>query len=272
YLYNSNNTPYHCSDTADNPDPMDYPSTLGYRTVDNNRSHRLHTLLSAEDSITYERFKEIKYDRKFNDPIRTSYMDNLNDIRTLDPEKFPDIAPVIQVLKDWELGTEPDSKGATVMSLFLEYYLEGRNAQGLVWQVDHLSEDQFADILRDVQKHLKRKFRSVEVPLGEFQQHVRGKVSLPIGGCPDVLAAQYIEPHKKGRYRVMSGESFIMLVNFKADGTYVMEAVNAYGASANKKSPHYTDQMELYVNQQLRPVQLELEIVKAKAKTNYHPQ
>ncbi|MEO1437462.1 MAG: penicillin acylase family protein, partial [Bacteroidota bacterium] len=172
----------------------------------------------------------------------------------------------------WELGTEPESKGATIMSLFLELYLEGRNAQGLVWQVDHLSDEQFADILRDVQKHLKRKFKSVEVPLGEFQRHIRGKVNLPIGGTPDVLAAQYIEPYKRGRFKVMSGESFIMLVHFKADGTYTMEAVNAYGASANEKSPHYTDQMELYVNQQLRPVQLELDPIKANAQSSYHPQ
>jgi acyl-homoserine-lactone acylase len=50
-----------------------------------------------------------------------------------------------------------------------------------------------------------------------------------------------------------------------------METVNAYGASSNKSSPHYTDQMEMFVNKQTKPMTLDKEKVLKEAKRIYHP-
>jgi len=67
------------------------------------------------------------------------------------------------------------------------------------------------------------------------------------------------------------GDSYIELVRFSKDGVEI-ESVNAYGASNKKDSPHYTDQMEMYVNQRTKTMTLDKEKVMSEAVRKYHPQ
>ena len=50
-----------------------------------------------------------------------------------------------------------------------------------------------------------------------------------------------------------------------------IETVKCYGASNHPDSPHYTDQMELFVNQQTKPMSLDKAEVLKTAKRVYHP-
>ena len=86
-----------------------------------------------------------------------------------------------------------------------------------------------------------------------------------------MLAAIGIRPNGNGRLRAYTGDSCIQLVRFSADGPEI-ESVNAYGASAKPGSPHYTSQMELFVNQQLKPMTLDKEQVLKNAVRLYSPQ
>ena len=106
--------------------------------------------------------------------------------------------------------------------------------------------------------------------MGQLQRHTRGSVDLPYGGGPDVLAAVASKPHENGRLRAAAGDSYIQLVQYSKDGV-VIESINAYGASAKPDSKHYTDQMELFTKQQLKPMTLDKETIFKEAERVYHP-
>ena len=130
-----------------------------------------------------------------------------------------------------------------------------------------------ADVIRALtttQDYFLDKYGSLSVRLGDFQRHIRGDKNLPLPGGPDVLAAMYSIEQKDGTFKGVAGESYIELVQFSEEGVQI-ETVNAYGSSANPDSPHYTDQMELFVKQQLKPMTLDKEEVLKTAKRIYHP-
>jgi len=60
-------------------------------------------------------------------------------------------------------------------------------------------------------------------------------------------------------------------VRFSENGVE-LETVNAYGASNRKDSPHYTDQMELYVDQKLKKMTLDKATIFNEAESIYHPE
>ena len=114
-------------------------------------------------------------------------------------------------------------------------------------------------------------YGQLRIPLGDVQRHMRGDVSLPMGGGGDILAAAYSVPIDNGLYHMRNGESYIQLVRFKRDSLPIIESINAYGTSAVPGDPHFTDQMELFAKQELKPMTLDLEQVKKDAVRVYHP-
>jgi acyl-homoserine-lactone acylase len=95
-------------------------------------------------------------------------------------------------------------------------------------------------------------------------------VVLPIGGVPEVLAATITQPYKDGMRRSYVGDSYIELVRYSKDSVQI-ESVNAFGASAKPDSPHYTDQMQMFVDQKLKPMTLDKASIYRDAEKVYHP-
>ena len=111
-----------------------------------------------------------------------------------------------------------------------------------------------------------------EIPeLGEVQRHVRGDVNLPLSGFPDALAANYNEVWKDGRYKPWVADSYVHFAQWK-DGKLVrMKTLHPFGASTRPDSPHYTDQMQLYTDQQTKPMTLDRKQIMEQAQRIYHP-
>jgi len=272
YLYNSNNTPFSCTAPEDNPQRSAYNKTFGYMAYDNNRAIRFSALLSQYDSVPYDVFKKIKFDLTFHSPVYTYSMSNIDEVFHFDEKKYPDIAPALRIIKKWDRKADKESVGASMVMLAAQYIKEHLMETGGFPNVENkLSEETMVDALRFSQKHLRKHFGTLEVPLGELQRHVRGDVSLPLEGMPDVIAAMECKEWKNGRFRSDAGESYICLVRFPENGLPQIETVNAYGASNVPTSPHYTDQMQLYVNHQLKPMTLDWDIVVKEAVSSYHP-
>jgi acyl-homoserine-lactone acylase len=76
---------------------------------------------------------------------------------------------------------------------------------------------------------------------------------------------------KKGIFRLNSGDGYIQMAKFGKEGVEI-GSVNAYGASARPESPHYTDQMEMFVNQQFKRTYLnKSQYPSGSLKDPYHP-
>ena len=136
---------------------------------------------------------------------------------------------------------------------------------------NELNESFLVSSIQFAEKYFEKHFGNKHITLRELQRHRRGTLDLPVSGGPDVLAALYASRDKDGRLKAKVGDSYIQLVRFAKDGLPEIESINAYGASAKPNSPHYTDQMEMYVNQQLKPMTLDKATILKNAKLRYHP-
>jgi acyl-homoserine-lactone acylase len=264
YVYNTNHSPFHSTDGAENPVIKDI--TMGYETLENNRSKRFEELVKPLNKVSYSDFKRIKFDRQF--PSKLYFPANIDSLFLLDATAYPDIADIINNLKAWDKKANAESIGAgnfffvyTITAKKWSYYLKNKGIK---------KEDAIA-ILREAKATMIKDFGSTNIQLGEVQKLVRGDVAIPLPGLPDVLAPMYSIPFKNGMYKGNQGDAYIELVRFTKDGP-IIESLNVYGASARKNSPHYTDQMEMYTKQETKPMTLNKAEVYKNAVRKYHPQ
>ena len=75
---------------------------------------------------------------------------------------------------------------------------------------------------------------------------------------------------KKGFYKLSSGDGYIIFSKFSKSGVEI-NTVNAYGASSHPDSPHYTDQMQMFVDKKLKQMYLDMSKYDPKTLNTYHP-
>lgn len=264
FVYNTNHSPFHSTEGPENP-ILRFP-TMGYETLENNRSIRFAELVSAQDKISYDVFKRIKFDRQF--PSKFAFPINIDSVFLLNPENHPAIADLITNLKSWDKVANAESIGAGTFLKLYQYIIKTRDAYTAT---NKLTQAQAVNVLTEVKAEMIQLYGRTNVQLGDIQKLVRGEKVLPQSGLPDVLAPMYSIPYKDGMVKANQGDAFIELVRFTKDGP-IIETLNTYGASARKDSPHYTDQMEMYTKQQTKPMTLDKASVYKSAKRIYHPQ
>lgn len=270
YLLNTNNSCFNVTGDGDNPDPKKYDVTFGYGPEHNNRSIMAHYLISKYKKLTYEDFKRIKYNRSFNDSFYDFGMDNARLMFNLDPKKYPDIADALKVINQWNSQSDANNMQAALLTFSVYPIIDRISSRGTNYESNYFTEKEYAEGIREGKKHMLKYFGSLTVPLGAVQKHVRGNVELPVGGMPEVLAATISQPYKNGMRKTFVGDSYIELVRYSKD-TVEIESVNAYGASAKPNSPHYTDQMQMFVDQKLKPMTLDKAKIYKDAERIYHP-
>jgi acyl-homoserine-lactone acylase len=267
YLYNTNHSPFKASGIADNLNPDDYPKSMNYSLRDNNRSTRFRELMLDTGKISYQRFKEIKYDGQL--PEKLAFRTNMVSLFSLDPRKYPAISLQIETLKNWDKGSGIESEGAAVFAFVYYYWWDKFTAAGKSWETT-LTEEEAVESLQAAKVHFETYFGKELVGLGEYQKLVRGKRSLPLQGIDDVITAMRSLPWENGMRKGIQGESYIMMVRF-GDGLPKIETINVFGASNDPDSPHFDDQMELFLDQKLKPMSLDKAEVLKNAKEIYHP-
>jgi acyl-homoserine-lactone acylase len=263
YVFNTNHSPFHSTEGADNPVIKD--PTMGYETLENNRSRRFAELVAQLPKVSYEDFKRIKFDRKY--PAQFAFPNQIDSLFLLDAAVYPDIADLITTLRSWDKNADVNSKGAAV---FLAVYKTVNESPNRYRQYRIFSTEIAASILREAKTNMQTNFGKTDLVLGDMQKLVRGDVEVPCPGLPDVLAPMYSVPYKNGMVKGTQGDAYVELVRFTKDGPEI-ESMNVYGASAKKDSPHYTDQMVPYTKQQTKKMSLKKEEVYRNAERVYHP-
>lgn len=244
FVYNTNHSPFHSTEGPENPMVKDI--TMGYETLENNRSKRFEEMLKPLNKVNYEDFKRIKFSRQF--PSNFYFPYNIDTLFMLDETKYTDIADLISNLKSWDKIGNAESIGAGTFFMITHTVYDNR---AVYLKQKTITENQAVEILRAAKNKMLAGFNRTNLQLGDIQKLVRGNMVLPLPGLPDVLAPMYSIPHKDGMYKGNQGDAYIELVRFTKDGP-IIESINVYGASARKDSPHYTDQMEMYVKQQTK--------------------
>ncbi len=271
YVYNCNHTPFLSSGDTDNPKVSEIPATHGFQQPSSltNRGVRFKALIEQYDKVSYDDFKTIKYDRSYHKPLKSAM--KLEGIFHLAAEKYPNVAENIRILNNWDRNTNLESKGAPLFIMAYDYIRKNIKNRASLQTGDDLNETMLVKGIQAAQDYFVEHFGKKQVTLAELQRHSRGKVDLPVSGGPDVLAALATNKQEDGRLRARAGDSYIQLVRFSKEGLPKIESVNAYGASAKPNSPHYTDQMQMYVDQKLKPMTLDKQEILQNAKRTYHP-
>jgi|CXWL01.1.fsa_nt_gi acyl-homoserine-lactone acylase len=262
YLVNANNTPFIAAGPGSELDPKDFSPLLGIERRMTNRIVRAIELLSAEKrSITPDRLLQIKFDTAYSrDSFAGRWMEK---IMALDLKAEPDLAKAQTLLAKWDWNSDgnapADALGEAMMHL----------ANSAAYHGDALPDGRTK--LREVVDRLMKGFGRIDPPLGLVQRMIRGKTNLPANGGTDTLrAATTWDPQPDGQMRVKHGDSFIMLVNWDKAGRVSSQSIQPYGAATNRpNSPHYTDQMKLFVEHRFKPVHFDRNDLAIHAKRAY---
>ncbi|MBT5417421.1 MAG: acylase, partial [Cryomorphaceae bacterium] len=124
FIYNANHSPFKSTSADENPNEKNYNVNMGYETYDNNRSTRLIELIESYDKVSYDDFKDIKYDNSFPSKFNYNFMD-ISIIETLKLQAENDLFELLDIIQKWDRKTDIDSQGAGIYGVL--YYQLVRN-------------------------------------------------------------------------------------------------------------------------------------------------
>ena len=268
FIYNANHSPFKSTSADENPNEKNYNENMGYETYDNNRSTRLIELIESYDKVSYDDFKDIKYDNSFPSKFNYNFMD-ISIIETLKLQAENDLFELLDIIQKWDRKTDIDSQGAGIYGVL--YYQLVRNYRSEIQKNNKtVSKEILLSALADTKAYIINNFGSIRITLGDFQKLVRGDKELPIWGLPDVITAMSSRPYKDGKQKVTQGESYIGLVRFNENGP-ILESIISFGNSDKPDSDHYTDQMEKYSKFQTKKMTFDKNTIYSQAKKIYNP-
>jgi len=266
FLFNTNHSPFLATAAADNLKPAAFAKTDGWEQYHLNRSVRVLELFPQTEKLSYEKFKEIKFDKQL--PAVMQYPYRIDSMFLLNENEFPAASALITTFKNWDWRGNTESKGAAIFLLTYEYLKKELRGQAsrLITKAEAIEAFTY------VNNYMQNNFGRTDLSLGDIQKLVRGDKEWPLWGFPDLLSPQWTEPYKGGKLKSIGGDGLIMFVRFAKDGLPKIETVNMYGASAKPGSKHFDDQVEMYLKQQTKKMTLDKATVYKNAERIYHPQ
>jgi len=242
YIYSTNQSPFFVTDLNDNLKEENFPITMGFQSRITNRAHRAYELLDVDKKISWENLDRYKHDNKFSINSRQykflqkifSY--NFTEDRLIAAQNF---------LKNWNLGTDNENMHAAFGVCIV--------APEWLAEIKKESQPDPIKIFKDCVNEFEKNFNQLGVKWSEISFLERGKKMLPVQGGPDVLRAIYSPRSEDGILKAVAGDGLYIYVNWDKLGHQSSTSVHQFGASTSvKESPHYDDQMELFVNEKLK--------------------
>jgi penicillin amidase/acyl-homoserine-lactone acylase len=248
FVANANHTPFAATSDPENPRPEDFPPEAGIETYHTNRGRRALELFGSDDSITAAEFRAYKFDKRYSErsEAREIVGELLARIRPEDRE----LGEARALLERWRLSTEPDDTSAALaVATALPIVAARRRGEE--------PPDALAS-LRAASAALKRHFGRLDPPWREVNRIRRGALDVGVGGGPDVLRA--VETDRlgdDGRFSAQTGDTLILFATWDAGGAQTLETIHQFGsATLDERSPHYADQLPLFVAEKTKRVPL----------------
>ena len=266
YVVNANHSPFKASGEGDNPDPSAYPDHYGVTIRTPNRGYRLQALYGADDSITGKEFLEYKFDT-FYDP--QSRVMKLAKRLIESPEANADetLTDELDLLRGWDGATTIDNRAAALGAF------TAQKAHGFYINQDGLSIEDAIAALKETSAALEKGFGRIDPLWGDVARMRRGSIDMPINGGPDIVRAVWLTGDPEdGKMEIGGGDTSIVYADWAPTGEAVIKSIHQFGsATLDATSPHYDDQVEIFVNQEWRDPPMELDALLAEATRDYRP-
>ena len=264
FVQNANNTPFLAAGPGSEMDRSAYSPYLGIELGMTNRGLRATELLAADRSITPQELLAIKMDMIYSKKSWVAAW--MASFAALDLKDAPELAEAQKLLASWDWSS--DGKGRA--DAFAERII--RFGARPNWRGDKMPDAR--STLQEAVTEFKERFGRIDPLLADIQRLRLGNVDLPMLGGSDALRATTIWDAEQadGKMRVRHGDSYIMLMRWDKDGKVQSESIQPYGSATTRpESPHYTDQMKLFVAGGYKPVHFEWADAVKNAKRRYRP-
>lgn len=168
----------------------------------------------------------------------------------------------VKVLESWDRHANADSCGTVLFIQWVEK-MGLDNIFATPWQSDlpletpcDLIDPVFATaVLEEVAADIQSRYGTLDVAWGEVVRLRIGNQDLPGSGAGSIFGSFQvldIMPVDEKNFQAFGGNSFMMAIEFT--NPIRAEALAIYGNATQPHSPHVGDQLQLYVQGQLRPV------------------
>lgn len=283
YVQNSNDPPW-LTTLAQPIDRGEYPvytpeprlrlrSQHGLSLIDNDEKYSLQDVIDMKHSL-----KIFAADRIRDDLVAVARAAAEEEA---DVERKGELMAVAGVLDEWDGTSARESRGGTLFALWWALYLEENSA---IWK-EVWSEDapmttpqgvgnpvRAVDNLLEAAEECERRFGSLDVSWGEAHRLRRGGLDLPMNGSRDDLGSFRVisyKPAEDGKEVAYGGDGWVFAVEFGE--TPRAYSILVYGQSENEDAEHATDQVERFINGDLKEVHFTEEAVEANTVERYRP-
>ena len=263
-LFNANNTPFSATDGPDNLHAAEFPQSMGLATDQTNRSLRFIELTQASPTMGKDEILALKFDTRYSEESNQYAL--IKKILALDVDDKPQLASALNHLRAWNRSTDVANPHAALAVLTLRKLFRSDNPQDD-------SPQTLRKALQATVDHLLTSFGRLDVPWGEVNRLIRGKVNLPVDGGPDILRAIYSFglPEDSPAFAT-HGDTWMALVEWDEEGEMRADVTHQFGsATKDENSPHYADQAPLFAARKWRKALMDLDEIRASASRVYRP-
>ncbi|MEL6877083.1 MAG: penicillin acylase family protein, partial [Pseudomonadota bacterium] len=271
WLYNANNEPYTAAGPGSDLSPDDFSPVLGVERKQTNRSRRAWKLLSEANLLDRANLERIKYDTVYE---REGYVGQLWDgLEALDlgiptMKEGPSLHKARDLLLEWDFTADNEGPADALALLIIRDFMSA----------EYQNKNEQPDVREHLEKatnHLMEHFGRLDPPMSDLLRLRQGDVDLPLDGGSDTLRASTTwRVDDDGRLSLVHGDSFIQWVEWpsgeNAGERVSSRSIQPFGSAITRPdSPHHTDQMQLFVDYKLKPVNFWREDAVANAKRRY---
>ena len=259
WIASTNQDPFKVTDANDNLNPADYSPTLGLQTRMTNRAYRSIELFSQYKKIGEKEFDAIKFDNQYSEQSRSyKYIANLFD-REFETKE---LNYGIDVLKRWNLATDFENTSAALGVCVL-------SSEWISEQGQRIPQDPEISY-RECVNELTETYGKVDPLWADRNFIVRGSKKTAVQGGPDVLRAIYGRNDEEGDLKASGGDGLYIHVSWDKNGTQDSKSIHQYGsATQDASSSHFSDQLELYIDEKYKPTFYKEEVLKRNVKKEY---
>lgn len=287
WIQNCNSTPFTAA-AEFSPKPEDFPPYLA-PDDENFRGIQAVRVLTGQKDFTLDKLIEVAYD-----PYLTAFEALIPGlIKAYDEagQNMPELSAAIDTLRNWDYSVSGNSIAMSLAVYYGQHYLEASTApEGLnyIERVTYYGEEspyeERLQIFAEAKQSLEEDFGQWQTEWLEINRYQRlnGDIRQPFnddepsvgvpmassrwGALASFGARTY--PGTKRMYGT-SGNSFVAVVEF---GDKVKaKSLLAGGQSGDPNSPHFDDQVEMYVDGKFKDVAYYREDVEARAEETYQP-
>jgi acyl-homoserine-lactone acylase len=185
---------------------------------------------------------------------------------------------VADLLEAWDDTTDADTRGAVLFEAWWAEYgkavaapfrVPWNRAQPASTPTGLADPDRAVEALERAVAKVEQAHGAIDVRWGDVHRARRGDLDLPVGG--NTLAFQNLAYRvaDDGRAVAVAGDTYVLAVEFSDPP--LAYSLLPYSQSSNPRSPHFNDQLQLYVSEQFKRAWFTERDIAANLQREYRP-